>query len=161
MDNKRYLLALALSMGILLIWMQFVVPPPKPRPSAPSASPNAAGTAPEQPSTAQEDAPPLAKPPVPEAAPPSSPRTESAALEEKTVETDLYRVRLENRGGRILSWVLKKYQDDAGRPLELVSVAAAKLNCFPLDLELGDSKLTDAVRNAMFVTEISAGQDGS
>jgi YidC/Oxa1 family membrane protein insertase len=43
---------------------------------------------------------------------------------ETVIENDLYRIVLTNRGGRVKSWVLKKYTDDKGGPLELVNAAA-------------------------------------
>ena len=46
---------------------------------------------------------------------------------ETTIENDLYRVTFTNRGGRVKSWILKKFNDDKGSPLELVNRAAAVL----------------------------------
>jgi YidC/Oxa1 family membrane protein insertase len=163
MDNKRYLLALALSMGVLLIWMQFMVPPAKPKLPAnqQSAAPAEAPRAQAPPSAGAQESQTPEKAAENEAVPQVSPRTEAAALEEKVVETDLYRVRFENRGGRVVSWILKQYQDDEGKPLELVSVAAAKLNRHPLDLEFDEPKLTERLRDAMYLADISPGQDGS
>ena len=67
------------------------------------------------------------------------------------METGLFRIHLGNRGARILGWELKRYLDDTGKPLELVSLAAPKLKCFPLDLEFTDPKLTEQVRSVMGV----------
>ena len=144
MDNKRYLLALALSMGIILIWMQFVMPPAKPPVSVPAKPgqvpsipvPPVSGKTPSQ-AGGVEQAPEAPVGTAPAETPPK--KEEAAASEERTVETDLFRVRFVNRGARILSWQLKKYQDDAGKPLELVSIASPKLKRFPLDLEFDDA----------------------
>ena len=37
------------------------------------------------------------------------------------IENDVYRIVFTNRGGRVKSWVLKKYTDDKGGQLELVN----------------------------------------
>ncbi len=162
MDNKRYLLALALSMGIILIWMQFVMPPAKspvsvpgkPEPTQGKAAPPASGETPSQ-------AGGIAQAPLPaeEAAPGvAAPKVEAAVSEERTLETNLFRVRFGNRGARILSWELKQYQDDAGKPLELVSIASPKLKRFPLDMEFDEPELTKSIQNALFIVEISPAQ---
>ena len=159
MDNKRYLIALALSMGVILLWTYFVIPPPKP--PAPSAgqpsqqaapAPAATGTA--NPPTAQEE--PVTEPEASAAAAPEIEAgiEEATAAAEKTVETDLYRIRIQNRGGRIVSWQLKRYFDDEGRPLEVINAASAKLHRFPLDLEFADADANRRLQEALFVVEI-------
>src|SRR5271170_5538445 len=40
------------------------------------------------------------------------------------VENELYRVTFSNRGAQVKSWILKKYKDDDGNPLDLVNQAA-------------------------------------
>jgi YidC/Oxa1 family membrane protein insertase len=44
---------------------------------------------------------------------------------ETVVENDLYKIRFTNRGAQVKSWVLKKFKDDKGQPLELVNSNAA------------------------------------
>ena len=160
MDNKRYLLALALSMGIILIWMQFVMPPAKP---PVPGKPDQAQTTPAQAASAatpsqEGGAVQSSVPPAGASAAETAPKEEAAVAEEKTIETDLFRVRFENRGARILSWQLKRYQDDAGKPLELVNTAAGKLKHHPLDLEFDEPSLTTEIQNALFVVEIAPAQ---
>jgi YidC/Oxa1 family membrane protein insertase len=50
------------------------------------------------------------------------------------IENDVYRIVFTNRGGRVKSWVLKKYTDDKGGPLELVNATAAEKYGYPLTL---------------------------
>ena len=170
MDNKRYLIALALSMGVILLWTYFVIPPPKPAapggpmsPTETSASraPTESGSSPGAVST-----PTAGGPSEPKGASEADSGTaqaaglveESAAPEEKTVETSLYSIRVANRGGRIVSWQLKRYFDDQGKPLELVNAASQKLNRFPLDLELSDADLNHRIQTALFVLKVDPGQ---
>ncbi len=51
-----------------------------------------------------------------------------------TIENELYRITFSNRGGQVTSWILKRYPDDQGKPLDLVHQQAAKLFGFPLSL---------------------------
>src|SRR3954471_23398911 len=54
------------------------------------------------------------------------PSTQQAQSESETVvENDLYRITFTNRGGQAKSWILKKYSDDQGRPLDIVNQPAA------------------------------------
>ncbi|PYQ13637.1 MAG: hypothetical protein DMH00_03970 [Acidobacteria bacterium] len=157
MDNKRYLLALALSMGVIVVWSYFVLPPPKPpAPAERSPDRGAASAVPPAQPRGDTTPPTFAPEPTDSGASRTAPgkvasghdtREEAAAEEEKTVETGLFRIHLGNRGARILGWELKRYLDDTGKPLELVSLAAPKLKCFPLDLEFTDPKLTEQVRS--------------
>ena len=57
------------------------------------------------------------------------------------VENDLYRITFTNRGAQVKSWVLKKYDDDQGHPLELVNQAAAAQFGYPLSLWTYDENL--------------------
>ena len=52
-----------------------------------------------------------------QASAPSRPASES----ETVIENDVYRIVFTNRGARVKSWMLKKYTDDKGGPLELVN----------------------------------------
>jgi YidC/Oxa1 family membrane protein insertase len=70
---------------------------------------------------------------------------------ETVIENDLYRIVLTNRGGRVKSWVLKKYTDDKGGPLELVNAAAAGLYGYPLTLWTYDAGLRDKLNSALYV----------
>ena len=70
---------------------------------------------------------------------------------ETVIENDLYRIVLTNRGGRVKSWVLKKYTDDKGGPLELVNAAAAGLYGYPLTLWTYDAGLRNKLNSALYV----------
>ena len=86
-------------------------------------------------------------------------RIEAAQPEERSLETDLYRIRIGNHGGVILGWQLKKYNDDAGQPLELVSPGSAKTKRFPLALDFADPGLTKEVGDALFKMDVEANPD--
>jgi YidC/Oxa1 family membrane protein insertase len=75
-----------------------------------------------------------------------------AAAETTTVvENELYRITFSNRGGQAVSWILKKYKDDAGKPLDLVNPKAAAKVGYPLSLWTYDSSLRNQLVQALYV----------
>jgi YidC/Oxa1 family membrane protein insertase len=66
--------------------------------------------------------------------PGSVPAQQASTESEAVIENDVCRVVFTNRGGRVKSWVLKKYTDDKGDPLELVNAMAAEKYGYPLSL---------------------------
>ena len=73
----------------------------------------------------------------PKASAPTAGATRQASAESETViENDLYSITFTNRGGQVKSWILKKYDDEQGRPLELVNTAAAEVWLSALALDL-------------------------
>jgi YidC/Oxa1 family membrane protein insertase len=75
-----------------------------------------------------------------------------AARESETViENDVYRIVFTNRGGRVKSWVLKKFTDDKGGPLELVNTVAAEKYGYPLTLWSYEGALRDKLNSVLYV----------
>jgi YidC/Oxa1 family membrane protein insertase len=75
-----------------------------------------------------------------------------AAAETTTVvENELYRITFSNRGGQAVSWILKKYKDDAGKPLDLVNPKAAAKVGYPLSLWTYDANLRNQLVQALYV----------
>ena len=78
--------------------------------------------------------------------------TEQASSESETVvENDLYRITFTNRGGQVKSWILKKFEDDSGKPLDLVNSAASEKYGYPLSLWTYDETLRDKLNSALYV----------
>ncbi len=160
--DKKLLLAIALSVGIMLLWQTVLFPPPEsPGPAKPVTAPSQAEKAPEAASPAAETpAPAPAEPaPAPAVPVPTEP-VEAEQAEERSIETDLYRIRLSNRGAVILGWQLKRYVDDEGHPLELVSPGSEKVGLYPLGIDFADARITDQVARALFRMETAPGPDG-
>jgi YidC/Oxa1 family membrane protein insertase len=70
---------------------------------------------------------------------------------ETVIENDVYRIVFTNRGARVKSWVLKKYTDDKGGPLELVNATAAEKYGYPLTLWTYDEELRNKVNSALYI----------
>ncbi len=135
MDTKKLILAFVLSVLVLLAYQYFFVP----KPAAPAAGIPAATSAPAEPGAAapQPEAAAAAadigailgqaQPAAvePQAALPAVTDSVAAAGEELlTVDGPLFTARFTNRGAGLVSFVLKKYKDDAGKPMDLVSSLA-------------------------------------
>jgi YidC/Oxa1 family membrane protein insertase len=89
------------------------------------------------------------------AAPAQGAIAKSAPNEVQTIaENDVYRITFTNRGGAVTSWILKKYKDDEGRPLDLVNKQAVKFGA-PLSLYTYDENLRNQINSALYVPSAS------
>lgn len=151
--NRDFLLAIALSFLVLLASRYFLEPHLQPEPSAPTADADAepAGPAPEP-----EPAPVAVLPGMPrERSEPGVPRTRKAVNEQVySVETDLYKLSVSNRGAVVKEWVLKRYLDANGEPLNLIDTADSPQGVFPLALTVDSAPDAAAIlRTALFSSE--------
>jgi YidC/Oxa1 family membrane protein insertase len=113
--ETRLLLAFVL-VGIVLVGWNYIYKPPPP-PVTPPAN------------TQVQTTPPAAEAPRPVPAPAPQPievpgQVQASQTEDFTIETDFYRVEFSNQGAVVRSWILKKYKDGKGKPLELVNTKA-------------------------------------
>ncbi len=83
--------------------------------------------------------------------PPSPPLKQAASESETIIENSLYRIVFTNRGGRVKSWVLKKWDDEKGNPLDLVNAVAAEKYGYPLSLWSYDENLRNKLNSALYV----------
>jgi YidC/Oxa1 family membrane protein insertase len=82
--------------------------------------------------------------------------TKQAGSESETViENDLYKITFSNRGGRVKSWVLKKFDDDKGQPQDLVHRVAAEQYGYPLSLWTYDENLRKKLNSVLYVSNES------
>ncbi len=131
---------------------------PQPQPQ-PTAQTQPAATQPTTPAPAPVAAQPAtisaAKgKPGAHAAPVATRQAESET--ETVIDSDLYRITFTNRGAQVKSWILKKYADDHGKPLDLVHSAAAAQYGYPLALFAYDENLRKQLNSALYVVT----QDG-
>src|SRR5271157_4700307 len=147
------LLVFAVTFAVIIIAQLFLFknkPAPQQQKPAPAENtqsakpgPNAVGPAAEPTSKAPRKS--TAK------APKTSVASKTANAEVKTVvENSLYRLVFTNRGAQVKSWVLKKYKDEDGRPLDLVNKDAEKFG-LPLSLYTYDENLRNQINSALYV----------
>ena len=87
-----------------------------------------------------------AAPPVVEPAPVEGEERER----EIVVETSTVQVVLTNRGGRVLRWRLKAFQDQVGNPVDLVPTDVPPDQPRPFSLIVDDAALTQRLNNALY-----------
>jgi len=141
MEERRLLLAVALSLLVLTAYSLLFAPASPP--SAPAPSPTAVAAA----APARAPAPAAGPAEAPEA---KAPATAQADDRERRVEVqaDDYAVAFTNRGARLVSWTLSRYRDARGRPEEMTPTQGAGVR--PLDVETGDAAVDARLREALF-----------
>ncbi len=126
----RMLIAFVLMGLVLYLTPYFYKPPAQPKPAAPPAAEQA-----KKPGAAAEPAAPAAAAPKPAEATPAVAGDRVASSEQTyAIDTNYYHIVFSNRGGVVLSWMLKKYKDSAGKPLELVDTSTVGLVPAPFSL---------------------------
>jgi len=77
---------------------------------------------------------------------------QAGAESETVVDSSLYRITLTNHGGQVKSWILKQYDDDRRRPLELVNQAASEKFGYPLSLWTYDEAQRNKLNSVLYVS---------
>ena len=152
--ERRLLLVFALTFIVILLFQPLLKkygpqPPAQRSNSQTSQSTNQGQSATSAPAVENASASrSAAAPPAPASAlAPKHAATES----EIVVENGLYRIVFTNRGGQVKSWVLKKWDDEKGKPLDLVDQAAAAKYGYPLSLWTYDETLRNKLSTALYV----------
>ncbi len=151
--ERRLLLVFALTFLIVML-TQPLLKKYAPKPAEPVPQQQAQNSAGAQ----AVAAPPATEPAAAAVTAPVAGAKQASSEAETVVENDLYRIRFTNRGAQVKSWVLKKFKDDKGQPLELVNSTAAQKYGYPLSLFAYDETLRNKLNSALYVaTSDSAG----
>jgi len=144
---------------VFIAVVQFFLPKPKPQPEpekpAPAARTQTAPATPPGPAAASAATP--GQRPLPTAIP-KAPVKQASTETETVLENDYYRVVLNNRGAVVKSWVLKKFKDANGKPLDLVNSATAAELGYPLSFFSYDKNLEKELNEAMYVASATGVQ---
>jgi YidC/Oxa1 family membrane protein insertase len=132
--EKRIILALAISFIIILIYYQFISPPPQPLKSEQEKT-----TIAKKEEVKVEEKYPQIK---------ISPSIKDVEEKNVKVETPLFRALISNKGGVIKSFLLKRYKDEKGRELELIPDIPPE-NPFPLSLKFEEP--LSSINNFLFL----------
>lgn len=154
--EKRVLIAFILSF-VVLYGYQAMFPPPKPAPSAGAGketSPPATTSTSPAPSTAGNATttpqPQPAEAPNPQPTSAATPVVADTAERDITVESPSVSAVFGTRGGVLKSWQLKRYQDSAGQPLELIPHNVPPGTLRPFTLSVGDAATDAVLSSALF-----------
>jgi YidC/Oxa1 family membrane protein insertase len=148
--EMRLLIAFALVMLLLMVTPYFMS----------SVGPKGPQNVTPQKAAQQTEVPPAPKAPAtePSAAqgtPAATPAPPVSAGEEKTVtlDTALYRIVFSNKGAVVRSWVLKKYKDLEGKPLEIVNTAALGKTPAPFAIGFAGAKPDVDLNSALYAVK--------
>jgi YidC/Oxa1 family membrane protein insertase len=137
--EKRLPIALGLMMLVLLVSQYIFKPAPGPKPLKRSGDTHSAVLT----------QPPPAAPAIPDATagvPAATGQIQARAEQTTDIDTDLYHVVFTNGGAVVKSWVLKRFKDAAGKPLQLVhQTAFGGQNANvppPFAIEIKDQRIT-------------------
>ncbi len=152
--ERRLLLVFALTFLVIVIFQPVLkkfLPQPPAAPAQPQTqSQTQSAPAPKLPAEVSPATPPKTLPAT---------GTKVASSESETViENGLYRITFTNRGAQVKSWVLKKFDDDQGQPLDLVNRAAASKYGYPLSLWTYDETQRNQLNSALYVASASGTQ---
>ncbi len=143
------LMVFAVTFALIILSQIFLFKKTPGQQSKTEAQPNSAAVAPAPASTAAAPAQVSSQPPANEAK--GAVAAKVAGSETETVaENELYRIVFTNKGAQVKSWILKKYKDDDGKPLDLVHKDGAKFG-LPLSLYIFDENLRSQVNSALYV----------
>jgi YidC/Oxa1 family membrane protein insertase len=155
--DMRGLMAFTLLFLVVLLGYQYFFKPQQPPPPPPAAQ--SQSQPPNQPQPTLPAAgvavkPQLASAPVLAVSP-----TIAAQLETTTtVENENYKIVFTNQGAQVKSWVLKKYFDSAGKPLDMVQPQASAYFGFPLSLFTYEPALTTQLNQALYQVTATGAQ---
>ena len=147
-QDSRSFLVFSLVFLVMLLALQYFRPK-KPEPQPAEQKQQQSTAAPASPAT---DSGSTAAAPGGNAAAASTAASVAATGEQTTtVENENYRIVFTNRGAEVKSWVLKRYEDDHGKPLDLVNSETATKFGYPLSLYSYDAGLRQRLATALYV----------
>jgi YidC/Oxa1 family membrane protein insertase len=149
--DNRSLLVMMVVLVTVFFGLQYFRAKNNPQTASPNAAPKAAQTAPAQPGAPAAASVAAAAQPAHATQASTVPAVQAAAESTTTVENELYKITFTNRGAQVSSWILKKYKDADGKPLNLVHTQAADQFGYPLSLYTYDASLTPALNKALYV----------
>jgi YidC/Oxa1 family membrane protein insertase len=153
-QDNRSLLAMMAVLVVVFLGLQLYKSKMAPAPATNSASTAASSGAPAP--TQPASSAPVAVAASPQvggavAVAPTVPAVQASAEAVTVIENELYRIQFSNRGAQVTSWILKKYKDSDGKPLDIVDRQAAGQFGYPLSLYTYDPSLTAGLSQALFV----------
>lgn len=144
----RLLIAFLL-MGLVLFVTPYIYkapPPPKPVQPAKQAEKPA-------PAKAAEVTKPVAAAAAAATIAPAPGQIQATSEQLLTIDTQIYHIMFSNHGAVARAWVLKKYKDHNGKPLDLVNAASFATVAPPFSLGLKDDQEANALNFGLYVAK--------
>jgi YidC/Oxa1 family membrane protein insertase len=154
-QEKRVMLAFALSIVMLILYRVYVIKeaPPEPKKAAPAAATTTTPAGqPGAPKATTAAAPAAPRPPV------ALPVLQGVKPEDIVVENKVYRATLSTQGAVLKSLVLKNYRDAQDQLLDTVNAPACESLGFPMSLNLPDPALKAQVNQGIYIAKADYGR---
>ena len=148
-QEKRVMLAFALSIVMLVMYRVFVIKEPPPVVKKAPAMATTPASQPGVPPPATPSSVAVPPPPV------ALPVLQGAKAEEIVVESKLYRVTFSTVGAVVRGWVLKNYPK--GEQIDTINSRACETQGFPMSVTLADATLNSQVNQAVYVAKAYQG----
>ena len=151
----RSTMAFMLVVLAVFLGYQYFFVKPKPEPQQPAQTQSQS-----QPSSPASQSAPGQPMPAAGSAPASgtAPQVTASLETGTTVENELYKIVFTNRGAQVKHWILKKYFDSAGKPLDMVQAQAAEKFGLPLSLFTYDSSLATQLNEGLYQVSVAGTQ---
>jgi YidC/Oxa1 family membrane protein insertase len=160
MDTKKLILAIVLSVTVLLVYQYFFMPKPvaQNRAALPAAAQQQKTEAVSE--TKESAAPDIGsilnqpEATIPESDLPLQTVSENLTADKEkqiTVDNAYFSAVFTNRGAGLKSLILKKYKDDAGKPMDLISRSAKEVNLYPFYFYPGKNDFSGILNKALFL----------
>jgi YidC/Oxa1 family membrane protein insertase len=147
--DMRSMLAFTILAGVALVAFQYFKPATPPAPQTQTQTQTQTQPQASQPAVpAPGGATPANASPVTSSG--GTPAVIATAESQTVVENELYRITFTNRGAMVKSWILKKYKDSKGQPLDLVNKNTAPQFGYPLSLYTYEPALTTELNQALY-----------
>ncbi len=88
--------------------------------------------------------------PVDRSAPAVAASVSASSETTTTIENEKFRITFTNKGAQVQHWILKRYTDSSGKPLDMVQQDAASRFGLPLSLYTYDNALTTQLNTALY-----------
>ena len=162
-DMRGTMIFAMLMLVVLLGYQYFFKPKPAPTPAASQTQAQPAQTAgqpgqPGQPGQAGQTGPGQTGQAQLTPGSAQAPSVAAALETETTIENEQYKIVFTNRGAQVKQWILKKYNDSAGKPLDMVQPQVAKSFGFPLSFFTYEPALTTQLNQALYQVSATGAQ---
>ncbi|MDR3798951.1 MAG: membrane protein insertase YidC [Terracidiphilus sp.] len=157
-DMRSTMAFMLLAMAVFFGYQFFFMKPKTDQ--QPPAQTQSQATAPAAPTASANPAAPGQTPngAAPAQAPTATPQISASLETYTTVENEFYKIVFSNRGAQVKNWILKKYFDSAGKPLDLVQPQAAARFGLPLSLFTYEPALTTELNGALYKVSYGGAQ---
>src|ERR1700730_13190221 len=133
-QQSRFIVALAASAAVLILWNIFFVKPPQPNANLNANNQPAAQGSPQPTSQATTQPAASATPTPAQAAQSPAPTPDNVAQRKVRIVTPLYEATFDTRGAVATSWIVRRVRRSDGSWRELYSASSKKDNPKPLEL---------------------------